>query len=381
MSRISLIHSDELAKYWCYVWRISPDICKHAIDFYNLFISLCKECGVLGNCVEILEPSAADFSSLILYHSKRYISKITGLLARDSRLRLYGLRISPKDLPKLIIGSSIRAAERLLEGDVDVVVNAFGGYADAPREAPGAISFVNDVASVLLYLKRVRGFRRIALLNFSPVDLSSIVGDGNFLDDSDLLVIDLHFEHVQTSISGHIPYTEIKLPTEELRLLRLEFHIPLTAQDDVPQSLYHEVLIPMLYRFRPQITVIVNQGFIVSLRDPLLNPLIKPETMALIIADMIRHLRSLKSRALILGPGSIDFSLALATQASLIDAVCGSNLYKLLLERHLESMRKSLRSMLPLILSTKLKSDKETLDYVQKQIERFKYLLSSKSNY
>ena len=122
-------------------------------DKYRLIVERLTAQGVLGRC-DLLEPSPASESDVMLVHSPHYVNKLMeGSLSAREELQME-IPYSPEvvDTFMLHTGGSILAAERALQDGI--CVNVGGGFHHAFPDHGEGFCMINDIAVAIRTMQR-----------------------------------------------------------------------------------------------------------------------------------------------------------------------------------------------------------------------------------
>jgi len=256
--------------------------------------------------VRVVAPRPATDDEMVLFHTREYIEIVRALSAGASDLQAWRYGFGPGDNPvfpamfeteSLKVGSALTGAAMLLKGECDVAFSFSGGMHHAmPAQASGFCVF-NDAAVAIHWLLR-QGLR------VAYVDIDVHHGDGvqaAFYDTDRVLTISLHqdgrtlfpgtgFAEEVGSGAGHGYSVNLPLP-------------PYT-DDEAYLWTFHEVVPPLLERFKPDL-VVTQLGVDTHHADPLAS-------LALTTAGhtaLFESLDKLAPRWLALGGGGYDISV------------------------------------------------------------------------
>lgn len=163
-------------------------------DRVKMFWRMLEESkGELGNSVIFVEPVLAAEEQLRLFHERDYLRFVQLMSDRGKGLLDYG------DTPAFngcyeaaayCVGSTLKAIDMVLSGQVDHGFNPVGGFHHARRGAAGGFCVFNDAGVAIEYLLRVRGVSPIAY-----VDVDAHHGDGvcyEFYGNKEVIFVDIH---------------------------------------------------------------------------------------------------------------------------------------------------------------------------------------------
>lgn len=202
-------------------------------------------------------PRLASEDEVMSYHSREYVEAVHSLSDGDSTVDARQFNLGPGDNPiylgmydaaLLSTGASLKAAELLSTGDVDVVFNISGGLHHAmPSYAYGFCVF-NDPVIAINYLL-TQGMRVVY------VDIDCHHGDGvqhAFYDNDQVLTISFH-----ESGAFLFPGTGFPQETGTGRGRGYSVNVPLYpyTSDEVYLWALRQVVPPLVESFRPDVLV------------------------------------------------------------------------------------------------------------------------------
>jgi acetoin utilization protein AcuC len=233
----------------------------------DLTIQLATELGVLDG-VELLDAEPAPDEELERIHDPEYLAAVRAAPSVGEDIA-HGLGTPDNpvfdrmhEASALVVGASLRAAERIASGAVDRAVNIAGGLHHAMRDRAAGFCVYNDAAVAISWLLD-HGFERVAY-----VDVDVHHGDGvqaAFYDEPRVLTISLH-QHPMTLF----PATGFASELGGEHALGTSVNVALppgTAGRDWLRA-FHAVVPSLLRAFQP--TILVSQcGVDTHAEDPL----------------------------------------------------------------------------------------------------------------
>ncbi|UCC94878.1 MAG: hypothetical protein JSW40_08720 [Candidatus Omnitrophota bacterium] len=215
------------------------------------------------NQFEIISPQPAGDEILQLVHTKDYIEAIRDASQGKHSPALHEYvsadNINPltgsicegiEEASRIIVGSSVLAAELIAEGKFCEAVGIGGGLHHAKPRFGEGFCFYNDVAICVEYLKHTYNMERILVL-----DTDAHAGNGTaeiFYHDPRVLFIDIHQDprtlYPGTGFVGDIGAKPGEGFTVNLPLL------PGAAQDSY-EYLFEEIIFPLAEEFRPHVVI------------------------------------------------------------------------------------------------------------------------------
>ena len=148
--------------------------------------------------IQILTPSPATDSDILLYHSLPYLKAMKALSEAGGGTRLR-MGLGTGDCPvfpemheaaRLVVGGALEGVKRIQNGDVQQAFAILGGLHHAFSERAAGFCYYNDVVIAIKYLQQKYGMKRILYL-----DTDVHHGDGvlsAFYGDKKVLTISIH---------------------------------------------------------------------------------------------------------------------------------------------------------------------------------------------
>ncbi|RLG88504.1 MAG: hypothetical protein DRO15_02640, partial [Thermoprotei archaeon] len=214
-----------------------PKIVKIAMDLIMLLN--------LSRCINIIKPRSVSLEELSIFHSRSYMSKLIG---KSSKISTSHLPPANPEAVKLIIGATLTAIDIALKNN-NIAVNPLGGFVDSPRDAPGPLSYINDVATAIAYTRGYQKIRKVAVINLSTWDFGEVIRDKEFLNDPSILFIDIHLEPLHNPYSSLFSlYPNIENLHEDIRNLRIVFRVLPTFTDSEFELVKREIVMKSIER-------------------------------------------------------------------------------------------------------------------------------------
>jgi acetoin utilization protein AcuC len=237
----------------------------------KLTYDLIRACGLLApRDPRQVEPPVASIDDLLTFHTQEYINT---LMASNSGkpapgAEAYGLGEGDNpvfpglfDWSCLIAGASLKAAELVDSGEVDIAFNISGGLHHAMADYASGFCYVNDPVLAIKFL--VNRGKRVAY-----IDIDAHHGDGvqaAFYDTDRVLTISLH-ETGEALFPGS--GFEQETGAEAGKGYSVNVPLPPETDDELFVHAFTEVVPPQVDAFRPDI--IVSQLGVDTFRsDPL----------------------------------------------------------------------------------------------------------------
>jgi len=147
----------------------------------------------LDRAVSVVQPVMAQPATIELFHDADYVSFVARASQDGAGFLDYGdTPVFPGvfEAASYVVGSSVDAADRLLDGRCRRAFVPIAGLHHARRERAAGFCVFNDCGVVIEHLRSRHGLRRIAY-----VDIDAHHGDGvfySYADDPDLIFADIH---------------------------------------------------------------------------------------------------------------------------------------------------------------------------------------------
>ncbi|MFX1485545.1 MAG: acetoin utilization protein AcuC [Promethearchaeota archaeon] len=201
----------------------------------------------------LYEPRIATDEEIELVHSKRYIERIrkgslsgTGYLDTGDTPAFKGMY----EAGKMAVGATLKAADLIMDGEVDYAWNPGGGFHHASREQASGFCIFNDVAIAIQYLIEKFNISRVLYL-----DIDAHHADGVqriFNSNPQVLKISLH-----ESGSYIFPGTGFVDDIGESDAKGYSVNVPLQPYTSNKEYLYafREIVPPLVDAFKPEVIV------------------------------------------------------------------------------------------------------------------------------
>jgi acetoin utilization protein AcuC len=140
----------------------------------------------------LLDPVMAGEEEIALFHSRDYIEFVKSMSERGSGYLDYGDTPAFKgvyEASAYVVGSTLRALDSVLRGEVDHAFNPMGGLHHARRGSAAGFCVFNGIG-VLFEAARRRGLRKILY-----IDIDAHHGDGvyyEYEEDPEVFIVDVH---------------------------------------------------------------------------------------------------------------------------------------------------------------------------------------------
>lgn len=176
----------------------------------------------LDQQVAVLAPVAGTAEQLALFHTPEHIEHIrrqsklgVGYLDRGDTPAFIGVY----EAALVIVGTSVSAAEQIMQGHYRRAFIPIAGLHHARRDAASGFCVFNDCGVVIEYLRKQHKLKRIAY-----IDIDAHHGDGVFYSfeaDADVIIVDLHQDgrslypgtgNLDETGSGEAAGTKINVP-------------------------------------------------------------------------------------------------------------------------------------------------------------------------
>jgi len=140
----------------------------------------------------LLDPVMVGEEEIALFHRRDYIEFVKRMSERGSGYLDYGDTPAFKgvyEASAYVVGSTLRALDSVLTGEVDHAFNPMGGLHHARRGSAAGFCVFNDIG-VLFEAARRRGLRKILY-----IDIDAHHGDGVYYEyegDPEIFIVDVH---------------------------------------------------------------------------------------------------------------------------------------------------------------------------------------------
>ncbi len=251
-------------------WEYPPGCPFRASRVYDTY-RLLKNAGLLvGADRDIVAPKSATRDAVLALHDASYLDLLDRATRGDLSVEGLAAGLGRPDTPIFAdlmqialaaAGSSLAAAELLLNRKYERIFSPLGGFHHAKRHHAGGFCYLNDIALACAHLARAG--RRVLCL-----DLDAHHGDGTqeiFYRRSDVMTISLHQ-------SGKTLYPwggfEHETGQDNGRGYNANLCFPEGTFDDVYLRAFHEIVPPLIDVFAPDV-IVVELGMDTLAGDPL----------------------------------------------------------------------------------------------------------------
>jgi acetoin utilization protein AcuC len=185
-NQVCVFHGEELARYG--FGHDHPFGTDRLDAFWQGFL----DCGLAGQ-VQICSPVSASREEIEAFHSAEYVEQVIRQSAGGDGYLDYGDTPAYRgvyEAAATVVGSSLAAAQLIIEGGCRRAFVPIGGLHHAHRERAGGFCVFNDCAVVIELMRKRHDLRRIAY-----VDIDAHHGDGiyyGFEDDPEVFTADIH---------------------------------------------------------------------------------------------------------------------------------------------------------------------------------------------
>ncbi len=180
MCRVGVLFGPQLTLY-----SFGPN---HPMNSYRIV----KFYELLPRDFVLLDPVMAEEEEIALFHRKDYIEFVKRMSERGSGYLDYGDTPAFKgvyEASAYVVGSTLRALDSVLRGEVDHAFNPMGGLHHARRGSAAGFCVFNDIG-VLFEVARRRGLRKMLY-----IDVDAHHGDGvyyEYEEDPEIFIVDVH---------------------------------------------------------------------------------------------------------------------------------------------------------------------------------------------
>lgn len=143
--------------------------------------------------IRIEDPVLAEEKVLLYFHSQNYVDFVKqasvigqGFLDQGDTPAFKGAF----EASSYVVGSTLRALDLVMKGEVDHAFNPIGGLHHAKRDVAGGFCVFNDIGVAIIAARKNYGVKKIAY-----VDIDAHHGDGvfyEFIKDPLLFIGDIH---------------------------------------------------------------------------------------------------------------------------------------------------------------------------------------------
>jgi acetoin utilization deacetylase AcuC-like enzyme len=258
---------------------------------YNLI-----EASGLGAKLLRIEPRAATTEELGRFHTSTYLARLRDQSAAGGGDAGEFTPFGPGsyDIACLAAGGVIEAVDAVLDRRVDnayALVRPPGHHAEHDRGR--GFCLLGNIAVAVMHARAVRGVGRVAV-----VDWDVHHGNGTqaaFYGDPEVLTVSLHQERAYPLDSGDLSETG----EGRGRGYNLNLPLPAGSGDGAYRAAMQRIVLPALYRMRPELIVIAC-GFDASFLDPLGRMLCHSGTYRELTRSVLLAARELCSGRLLL---------------------------------------------------------------------------------
>lgn len=273
-----------------------PSLLERWTGRVKLFMYLIKKYN-LNKVYTIVRPHPCPEDLLLLAHDKEYVEYVKEMGKLGSGYLDYGDTPAYPNVyhkARLAVGGTIALAKMIIEHRLEIGFNPQGGFHHAKSSSAAGFCVFNDIAIAVRYLLK-HGFKRIAV-----VDIDGHHGDGTqaILYSEPVLKISLHRYTPELFFPGTGDVYE--LGENEGYGYSVNIPLPEGSGDDIFEVVLKEAVIPLLYRFKPEV-IIAQMGVDGHEGDPLVNLRFTSKSY-LMFAEELRVIRE-KYNVKILGLG------------------------------------------------------------------------------
>ena len=263
--------------------------------------------GLIDNdSVTITNPRIATEEEILLFHEPEYVQLVKKYSEKGSGLLDMGDTPAFKgcfEATILVVGASLEACDRIMNGQVDHAFNPSGGLHHAHPERASGFCIFNDPAVSINYLKKKYGIRRPVYL-----DIDAHHGDGvmyGFYSDPSVLDIDFHE-------NGKYLFPGTGYPDEtgegEAKGLKLNIPLPPSTGDRAYLKAFQKLVPDAVRGFKPDI-ILVQCGADGHADDRLANLRLTTKTYENVVSEMHSLAHDLcRGRLLLFGGGGYTLS-------------------------------------------------------------------------
>jgi len=298
MARAAFIHSDELEQYHY------PPECPFKTERAGTLFRKLKSMGMLGGIDQkIVEPTMAQRSDLELFHTPKYLDALQRASQGHWDVDVLHAGLATPDTPvfagmyeyaALAAGASLKGAEMILSGDVDIAFNPSGGYHHAHSTHAAGFCYVNDV--VLACLALAAAGKRVLLLDIDAHHCDGV--QEAFYERSDILTMSFH-EHGPDFYPGTGAIDEVGLSAG--RGFSVNVPLPEETDDKSFGLAFKAITTPVIEKFAPDV-IVMELGMDCLAGDPLTHLQLTNNAYA----DAMEHIMGFNRPILAVGGGGYN---------------------------------------------------------------------------
>ncbi|MBT3200077.1 MAG: acetoin utilization protein AcuC [Phycisphaerales bacterium] len=298
MARAAFIHSDELEKYHY------PTECPFKTERAGMLFRKLKSMGMLGGIDQkIVEPTMAQRTDLELFHTPEYLDVLQRASQGHWDVDVLHAGLATPDTPvflgmyeyaALAAGASLKGAEMILSGDVDIAFNPSGGYHHAHSTHAAGFCYINDV--VLACLALAAAGKRVLLLDIDAHHCDGV--QEAFYERSDILTMSFH-EHGPDFYPGTGAVDEVGLSAG--RGFSVNVPLPEDTDDESFARAFKAITTPVIEKFAPDV-IVMELGMDCLAGDPLTHLQLTNNAYA----DALEHIMGFDLPILAVGGGGYN---------------------------------------------------------------------------
>lgn len=315
--RVAFIHSPKLEEY-----RYPPD-CPFRTERAGLVRRKLNSMGLLrGENRCEAEPDAAPRETLLWFHVPRYLDALEAAPKGYLDVEGFSMGLGTPDCPifegmfdysALACGASVKGADLLLAGEVDIAFNPSGGYHHAHAARAGGFCYLNDV--VLACMRLTQAGKRVLFLDIDVHHCDGV--QDAFYDRRDVLTLSFH-QDPDTIFPGTGRVDEIG--EGEGRGFAVNVPLPVGLHDDAFLRAFRAVGAPLIDAYRPD-AIVLEIGMDMLAGDPLAQLLLTNNAYA----DALDHLVGLGIPILAVGGGGYHVENTVRGWALAWSIFCGES--------------------------------------------------------
>ena len=272
MTRAAFIHSSELEEYHY------PPECPFKTERAGELLKKLTSMGLLsGPDHRVVSPSAADRSVLGRFHTGEYLDALKRASQGhgDGNINMLLAGLGTPDTPvfvgmyeyaSLAAGASLRGAELILAGDVDVAFNPSGGYHHAHASQAAGFCYINDV--VLACMSLADAGKRVLVLDIDAHHCDGV--QDAFYERSDVLTMSFH-EYGQGFFPGTGALEDVGIG--DGRGCCVNVPLPAGTDDEMFARAFGAIALPVIEKFSPDV-IVLELGMDCLAGDPLTDLLL-----------------------------------------------------------------------------------------------------------
>jgi len=219
---------------------------------------------------KLVEPEMPDRSTLELFHTPEYLDVFQRASQGRWDVDVFHAGLATPDTPvflgmyeyaALAAGASLRGAEMILSGDVDVAFNPSGGYHHAHSSHAAGFCYINDV--VLACMALADAGKRVLLLDIDAHHCDGV--QEAFYERADILTLSFH-EYGPGFFPGSGVIEDVGIGAG--RGFSVNVPLPAGTDDETFARAFGAIALPVMEKFAPD-AIVLELGMDCLAGDPL----------------------------------------------------------------------------------------------------------------